>query len=432
MNLGTILYTTILYPLEQLIELSFFLFDKIFDNVGIATLGVSLTVTLLCLPLYIVAEGWEETERNIQAKMKPTVDRIKSVFKGDEQYMILTTYYRQNHYHPLMALRSSFSLLIQIPFFISAYTFLSHLETLKGASFLFVRNFGAPDSLFKIGNFSVNVLPIAMTLINCTSGLIYSKGHGAREKIQIFACAAVFLVLLYNSPAGLVIYWTMNNILSLVKNIFYKLKNAKKIMSLGLFAVSALLLLADLLVFKKTKFAFRAALALGAVILPALPYILRLWNSMLDKIFPEEKKIPSAVFYASAILLAVMAGLGIPSILMESEPEQYCYVEGIASPFVFLRHTFYQAIGFFVLWPLCFYNLFSARTKKGFVLVYGTAAVLALAEDIHLLGKLRPDSAGTDFHDPAEIRTFKTHGCSKCPCHGRRNCSRSNTPQVQG
>ncbi|MCQ2247912.1 MAG: YidC/Oxa1 family membrane protein insertase [Treponema sp.] len=376
--MGSVLFTVIITPIIQILEFFFTLFFEITKSQGLSVIGLSFVVTLCTLPLYMVAEKWEATERDIQTAMKPTISRIKSVFKGDEQYMILTTYYRQNRYHPLMALRSSFSLLIQIPFFISAYTFLSHLETLKGASFLFVRNFGAPDSLFKIGNFSINVLPIAMTLINCTSGLIYSKGHGAREKIQIFACAAVFLVLLYNSPAGLVIYWTMNNILSLVKNIFYKLKNAKKIMFLGLFAVSALLLLADLLVFKKTKFAFRAALALGAVILPALPYILRLWNTMLDKIFPEEKKIPSAVFYASAILLAVMAGLGIPSILMESEPEQYCYVEGIASPFVFLRHTFYQAIGFFVLWPLCFYNLFSARTKKGFVLVYGTAAVLAL------------------------------------------------------
>lgn len=222
------LFTIIITPIIQILEFFFTLFYEITSNQGIAVIGLSFVVTLCTLPLYMVAEKWEETERNIQKAMKPTIDNIKAVFKGDEQYMIISTYYRQNHYHPLMTLRSSFSLLIQIPFFISAYTFLSHLETLKGVQFLFIKDFGNPDATFHIGTFAVNVLPILMTLINITSGLIYSKGHGIREKIQIFGCAAVFLILLYNSPAGLVVYWTMNNIFSLFKNIFYKLKNPKK------------------------------------------------------------------------------------------------------------------------------------------------------------------------------------------------------------
>ena len=117
MPITTILYNIILSPITQIIEISYRVFDKMFGNTGIAVLGVSLTVTLLCLPLYIVAEGWQETERDIQSKMKNGIDRIKNAFKGDEQYMILNTYYRQNHYHPIMALRSSFGILIQIPFF---------------------------------------------------------------------------------------------------------------------------------------------------------------------------------------------------------------------------------------------------------------------------------------------------------------------------
>ena len=114
MSFANILYTVILYPFK--------IFDKLFDNTGIAVLGVSLTVTLLCLPLYIVAEHWQQVERDTQAKLKPGIERIKTAFKGDEQYMILSTFYKQNHYHPMMALRSSFGLLIQIPFFMAAYT----------------------------------------------------------------------------------------------------------------------------------------------------------------------------------------------------------------------------------------------------------------------------------------------------------------------
>ena len=218
-----------------------------FGNTGIAVLGVSLTVTLLCLPLYIVAESWQETERSTQSKMKDGIARIKKAFKGDEQYMMLNTYYRQKHYHPIMALRSSFGILIQIPFFLAAYHTLSTLPDLMGRSFFFIRDMGKPDALFSIGSFSVNILPITMTLINCISGAIYSKGHGFREKIQIYGMAILFLVVLYQSPAGLVLYWTMNNIFSLVKNVFYKMKNPVKVLYLCM--VAAILAIASYILF---------------------------------------------------------------------------------------------------------------------------------------------------------------------------------------
>lgn len=179
----TILYQIVILPLVQLTEFFYELFFEIADNQGIAVIGLSFVVTLFTLPLYMVAEKWQETERQIQKQLKPGVVRIKSTFNGDEQYMMLSTFYREHRYHPIMALRSSFSLLIQIPFFIAAYTFLSNLEPLKGFSFLFIKDFGAPDATFRIGTFAVNILPIAMTVINCAAGAVYSKGHPAAEKI---------------------------------------------------------------------------------------------------------------------------------------------------------------------------------------------------------------------------------------------------------
>ena len=132
------LYTVIIYPLIQLIEFAFMLFNNVFKNEGISVIGVSLAVSIGTLPLYIVAEHWQQVQRDIEKKLDPGIQRIKSVFKGDEQYMILTTFYRQNHYHPLMALRSSFGLLIQIPFFMAAYSFLSNLPVLQGRWFFFI------------------------------------------------------------------------------------------------------------------------------------------------------------------------------------------------------------------------------------------------------------------------------------------------------
>ncbi|MDR2097160.1 MAG: YidC/Oxa1 family membrane protein insertase, partial [Spirochaetaceae bacterium] len=146
-----ILYNIIIYPIVQIIELVFLFARKISDENGLSIIAVSCAVSVLCLPLYNIAERWQKIERDIQKKLKPKADKIRAVFRGDERYMILSAYYRQNSYHPVYAMRNTFSLLIQIPFFIAAYSFLSHLETLNGERFLFINDLGAPDGLLKIG-----------------------------------------------------------------------------------------------------------------------------------------------------------------------------------------------------------------------------------------------------------------------------------------
>ena len=178
-----ILYLIFIYPIELLIELVFQLSYKLWDNCGISLAAVSLAVSFLSLPLYMIAERWQQKERDIQKAFKPEIDEIKAVFKGDERYMILSTFYRQNHYHPVMALRSSISLMIQVPFFIAAYVYLSNLEMLKGQSLWFIKDLGAPDQLFSLGSFPINILPIAMTVINIIASAVYVKGFAFKEKL---------------------------------------------------------------------------------------------------------------------------------------------------------------------------------------------------------------------------------------------------------
>lgn len=397
------LYQIFITPLVQLTEFFYSLFFEVTGNQGIAVIGLSFVVTIFTLPLYMVAEKWQETERNIQKKLKPGVERIKATFKGDEQYMVLSTFYRENHYHPIYALRSSFSLLIQIPFFIAAYNFLSNLEPLKNYSFLFIKSFGEPDATFHIGSFAVNILPIAMTIINCVAGFIYSKGHPLSEKIQIYACAAVFLLLLYNSPAGLVVYWTMNNILSLVKNIFYKIRNPKKVLYIIACIASVCLILCGVFVFKHTKAIFRAMLVLAGILIPLAPFAGKFLASFFEKhfnILDENPKLRLSVFLISAFILAVLTGLAIPSILMQSEPEQYSYVDSYTSPLYFIWHTFFQALGFFVVWPFCFYALFSSKTKKVLTFLFAFTAFSALLNCFAFSGNYGPVNPNLLFMTP--------------------------------
>lgn len=397
------LYNMIIVPLNTLLE---FFYQFIFEatgNPGVAVIGLSFVVTLCTLPLYMVAEGWQEKERETQLRLKPGVARIKKFFKGDEQYMILNAFYRQNHYSPIMALRSSFSLLIQVPFFLAAYHFLSDLGTLRGVSFLFIKDFGAPDASFHIGNFAINVLPVAMTLINCCSGFIYSKGHPLQEKIQIYAFAAIFLVVLYNSPAGLVVYWTMNNILSLVKNIFYKLKNPRRVLFNILCIFAAFCLLSPFTVLRSSKAGFKKVIFVLGAVLPLLPFAVKKLAELTDrsfKILEKNSVLRCSLFVLSAAALALLSGLAIPSIIMESEPNNYCYVDSYSSPFVFLNTTFFQALGFFVLWPVCFYALFGLRIKKALSVLFTAGAFLAVTNTFAFGGHYGPVEPWLEFMQP--------------------------------
>ena len=388
------IYQILIFPIIQIFEFFYQFIFEITNNKGIAVIGLSIVVSLVTLPLYMIAESWQEKERLIQKKLKPGIDRIKAVFKGDEQYMILSTFYKQNNYKPIMALRSSFGLLIQIPFFIAAYNFLSNLKPLQGYSFLFIKDFGAPDATFHIGNFAINILPIAMTIINCVAGFIYTKGLSLKEKIQIYAFALFFLVFLYNSPAGLVLYWTMNNVFSLVKNVFYKVKNPKKLLFICICVISAVLLISPITILKSTKTIYKFMVVLFAIILPITPFVLKYISNFLDKKIEsntkENKKTNTTIFVLSSIIIAILTGLVIPSIIVHSEPNNYCYVDNYKSPFIFIITPLFHAIGLFVLWPVCFYFLCSDKIKKVFLFIFSTCAFSAIVNCFVFSGNYGP------------------------------------------
>ena len=336
-----ILYLIFIYPIELLIELVFQLSYKLWDNCGISLAAVSLAVSILSLPLYIIAERWQQKERDIQKAFKPEIDEIKAVFKGDERYMILTTFYRQNHYHPVMALRSSISLMIQVPFFIAAYVFLSNLELLKGQSLWFIKDLGAPDQLFAIGGFPVNILPIAMTAINIIASAVYVKGFAFKEKLQLYGMAALFLVLLYSSPAGLVFYWTLNNVFSLCKNICYKVKFKRSVTQKN-----------DLL---------------------------KIYNLCKQPLLPlyQQNKLRLAIFFLCCGAFLLLVGAVIPSSLICSSVQEFSYIEPFKSPLGILRFPFLQTLGIAV-WFAALYFLFSRKTQTlfAFLLLAGIGGAL--------------------------------------------------------
>lgn len=197
-------------PFIYLIKQLFLFSYSLTGNYGVAIILLSFSISLLLLPVFILIENVKKKNDAVKQKMRPLMDEIKSCYRGQERYYYLKTLNRQHKYNPLKALIPTLSLLLQIPFFIAAYRYLEHFEPLKGVGFWFINDLSAPDGLLG----SINILPIAMTIVNLLTAYYYSRKGNSSERIQMLVVALLFLALLFNLPSGLVLYWTMNNVFS--------------------------------------------------------------------------------------------------------------------------------------------------------------------------------------------------------------------------
>jgi YidC/Oxa1 family membrane protein insertase len=307
MPVADFFYTLVVYPLGTIVEVVFMFAQKTFRETGLSIIFVSAAISVLSLPLYNMAEHWQQIERGIQKKLQEKRKKINAVFSGDERYMILSTYYRQNHYHPIYALRSSLGLLIQIPFFIAAYSFLASNASLKGASFLFIPDLGAPDRLCVINNFRFNILPLIMTMINCIASFVYTRNFPLKEKLQLYAVAFLFLVLLYNSPSGLVIYWIGSNIFSLIKNIYNAIRNRRKGTVLCfMLSILCLMMIYYILVVHRGNLQVRQIAAFMLFFLGLLPWISPSLKKLFQKIFFVDYSPPKTVYSIWSFLFHII------------------------------------------------------------------------------------------------------------------------------
>ena len=330
-----LIYQLVIYPIEILLELAYSIIYSFRHDVGMSIIGVSIVVNILLLPLYSKAEKISDYERARHKEMSPHIDHIKKTFSGDERFMILQTYYRKKSYRPLYALRSSLPLLLQIPFFIAAYHFLSHLSLLNNMSFIWIKNLSAPDGILVIPavgldimpkmivlpGIAINILPILMTMINIISAIIYTNGAPLKEKLQLYLMAGLFLVLLYNSPSGLVIYWTMNNIFSLVKSIVLRIKQI----------------------------------------------IIRDHGSEMrnnEREIVETPKEIHLLLLQGSILLTFLLGVLIPSSVIVSSPSEFVNIAAYKDPLRYVLSTFLITAGALLIWLPVFYYLASGFARK--------------------------------------------------------------------
>jgi YidC/Oxa1 family membrane protein insertase len=346
--IGELFYTLFIWPIRFILEFFFVLSIRIFDAPGSSVIFLSIVVNTLTLPIYIIADRWQKEERELQKRMKKKLTDIKAVFKGDERQMIINTYYRQMGYSPVFVVKASVGLLLQIPFFIAAYQFLSHTSLLSEESFFFLKNLSESDALFH----GINIMPIIMTAVNLVSALIYAKDLGKREIIQLLAMALVFLALLYNSPSGLVLYWTMNNVYSLVKNAAQRgLKNPGMALQAA-FSIFAILFLFLIWNGKASVDRYRPLFTGICLALIAAPFIWKALVKLLNtppgisgKSTADAGSMSGLYLSAMALLFLLLGFLSPAQVLSTS-------LSDFAQPWTFMGRSFLQGIAFLLLIPL--------------------------------------------------------------------------------
>lgn len=415
------LYNLIITPIETIVGWTFFFFNKKFSMLGPAgaIIGVSLIINFLALPLYNIADDLQEKERKLQKALESRVKRIKKGFKGDEQFMMLQTYYRQNNYHPLYALRSSLSILIEIPFFIAAYHYLSNCDALKGVAFLFLKDLGAPDRIFSIpfGNsvFYINILPILMTAINLISGAVYSKEAPVREKIQIYVLAAIFLVLLYNSPSGLVFYWILNNLFSLAKNIIKKLPQPGKVLHIIISGLCIAFTIIFFIIRPESRIWKKMILVFFTAGVSLIPLELKLLLIIKNKIIKKQKNETSVehnsksqflTFIFLSVGLALLCGLVLPASVISSSPIEFSFLGKTDNPVSYIITAFYVFCGMFIIWPFAIYKMFGQKVRASMTSIFFVVFITAIFNAFVFKPDVSKINAFFRFTDTFELAHF--------------------------
>ena len=221
--MGEYLYYLFIYPLQQVLSFGLDQLYTLTHNYGLSIIALSLLVNLFLLKLFLYTDQKAKEENELKAMLDTRIKAWKRVYSRAKLYAFTRTLYRQHSYHPIYALRGLLGLGLQLPFFWAMYDVIKSASYLNGVGFLWISDLKAPDSV-EIFGLSVHILPLLMTLLTLINALYSAKSLGA--KIQGIAIALLFLLLLYDMPSSLVLYWTCNMGFALLKEL-YKSAKAK-------------------------------------------------------------------------------------------------------------------------------------------------------------------------------------------------------------
>ncbi len=176
-----------------------------FNNWGWAIIALTVVVKLAFFPLT------QKSFRSMQKlqKVQPQIKKIQEAYKDDREKMngAMMALYKEHKVNPL---GGCLPMILQIPIFFALYKVLLESIELKGADFfLWIHDLSLKDPYY--------VTPLLMGVsMFAQQWLTPSTGDATQRKVML-ALPLVFTFMFLSFPAGLVIYWLVSNVLTIVQ-----------------------------------------------------------------------------------------------------------------------------------------------------------------------------------------------------------------------
>ena len=206
---------------RPLVSLLRFLYGLI-GNYGIAIILLTVLVKLVFFPL----SNKSFKSMSAMKKLQPQMERLREQYKDDKQKLNqeMMELYKRYEVNPL---GGCIPMIVQLPVFIGLYQGLLYAIELRQAPFFgWIEDLSQPDRLGALAIPFVDPpgIPV-LTLLMGGSMVIQqmmmpTTGDPIQQKMMLLM-PVIFTVMFINFPAGLVLYWLINNVLSVAQQHWY-------------------------------------------------------------------------------------------------------------------------------------------------------------------------------------------------------------------
>jgi len=211
-----------LEPLTRFFEIALDTLYRYIPNYGLAIIVLTILVRIFTAPLMAKQMRSAERMRALQPKMKELQERYKDDRqKQSEETMKL---YREEKVNPIAG---CLPLLLQFPVLIGLFYALRSSIGLRHAPFaLWINDLSQPATLFVMPgiDFPIRLLPIVMGAsmffqqkMTPTTGM-----DPTQARMMLIMMPAMMLFISYTFPSGLVLYWTVSNLLGIAQQYWIR------------------------------------------------------------------------------------------------------------------------------------------------------------------------------------------------------------------
>lgn len=216
--------------LERSIDLGFFsfladpllhllkFFYSVLGNYGLAIILLTLSLKLLFYPLTSASFKSMSAMQELQPELKELRERVKDPQQLNQEMMAL---YKRRGVNPL---GGCLPILIQIPVFFGLYNALLQSIELRHAPFaLWIHDLSTPERLMLFG-FPVPLMILLMGASMLLQQWTQPSSMDPEQKKIMMLTPVMFTVMfiIVPMPAGLVLYWLVNNIMSITQQVYLR------------------------------------------------------------------------------------------------------------------------------------------------------------------------------------------------------------------